>query len=520
MANPNSEDAKHPSGVPTIAASSVYSQPTAYSPNPRATLAAPWHDEYHEDISPPSTAGREIHGDGRVSPIDEHPLPTTQPERPSPRYTSQIPRPQQASSGTRWDTYSGEPTSNASGKTGQVTPGNPPYNSNDNENIPPGNSSFADQLQKRNSLTERASRFAPKKFAKSIKPQEPWSRAIGRTNFVDPVNDTPQEQRIAIPPRNPKRTNATISPVESPENDNYASRSIGDDSNFASRRDNEDTLAALTARRVSDVDDKEHPVSRFSWSTHATGTTHRTSGGHDSTYDDPSTPPPMPLNMSIFRKSVGSKNPDSPSPSPSTQRKQLPTPKQDSILDRKRPIPREDLATEPLVEPAPSIKSSTSTARKPVGFPKGLGISTAPGVKHTNSIYDSSSTHSKTSSKEPRTKALPPAPRILDSTKNGPVDHVDELRAQLDDLSLRRTNINTAIHNLTRAQARNQNPMVTDWRAARAAERKVQALRDELAEINREEHDVGLRLHRAYKRRERQGDWEGTSALWVRRVTN
>ncbi|PBP23570.1 hypothetical protein BUE80_DR005668 [Diplocarpon rosae] len=50
--------------------------------------------------------------------------------------------------------------------------------------------------------------------------------------------------------------------------------------------------------------------------------------------------------------------------------------------------------------------------------------------------------------------------------------------------------------------------------------RKVEALRAEEADVRREEHEVGLKLHRAWRRKERE-DGEGGSltGLWVRRVT-
>jgi hypothetical protein len=47
----------------------------------------------------------------------------------------------------------------------------------------------------------------------------------------------------------------------------------------------------------------------------------------------------------------------------------------------------------------------------------------------------------------------------------------------------------------------------------------VERLRNELAEVQREEYDLGLKLHRAYKRMDREVGSEGTTALWVRRVT-
>jgi len=48
--------------------------------------------------------------------------------------------------------------------------------------------------------------------------------------------------------------------------------------------------------------------------------------------------------------------------------------------------------------------------------------------------------------------------------------------------------------------------------------RKVEGLREEEADVRREEHDIGLRLHRAYKRRDKDAVYEPTG-LWVRRVT-
>lgn len=47
---------------------------------------------------------------------------------------------------------------------------------------------------------------------------------------------------------------------------------------------------------------------------------------------------------------------------------------------------------------------------------------------------------------------------------------------------------------------------------------KVEGLREEEADVRRQEHEIGLRLHRAYKRRDKNAEFEPTG-LWVRRVT-
>lgn len=48
--------------------------------------------------------------------------------------------------------------------------------------------------------------------------------------------------------------------------------------------------------------------------------------------------------------------------------------------------------------------------------------------------------------------------------------------------------------------------------------RKVEHLREEEADIRQQEHELGLKLHRAWKRQDKDAVYEPTG-LWVRRVT-
>jgi len=65
---------------------------------------------------------------------------------------------------------------------------------------------------------------------------------------------------------------------------------------------------------------------------------------------------------------------------------------------------------------------------------------------------------------------------------------------------------------------KNHNPMVFDLAARKEHDRKLKDLEDILADLSRQEHEVGLRLHRAFKRRDRQLN-EQPTALWIKRVT-
>jgi hypothetical protein len=85
------------------------------------------------------------------------------------------------------------------------------------------------------------------------------------------------------------------------------------------------------------------------------------------------------------------------------------------------------------------------------------------------------------------------------------------------DLTTQRNNVERVLRDLTAPGA--SNPLTTNFRVEREREKRIQALRDELNEIGLQEHDIGLKLHRAQRRREEDEGYEGFTTLWVRRVT-
>jgi len=105
-------------------------------------------------------------------------------------------------------------------------------------------------------------------------------------------------------------------------------------------------------------------------------------------------------------------------------------------------------------------------------------------------------------------KDLPLSPLQLAS-----VDLVTSLEAQLDEMRHRRWNLEKMVRNVTALQP--QNPLVQDLAARRASREKVDAFKAELADVSQQEHEIGLRLHRAWKRR----DLDEPTAFWVRRIT-
>jgi hypothetical protein len=193
-------------------------------------------------------------------------------------------------------------------------------------------------------------------------------------------------------------------------------------------------------------------TSRFSWTTYNTSTTYQHS-------PPPSPPPPIPTS-------------------------QTPASAAASILNRKRPVAVADKI--PSRKPVASIASGHATI-----------MSSGPPSPRPDSTYSTSTQ-----------KALPRPPMELTAA-----DHVEVLESQMEDLRIRRNNVYRLLNDLNHKIP--SNPMITDFKRMRLVDQRKKDYAEELAEIKREEHDVGLKLHRAWRKRDDQSE----SALWVRRVT-
>lgn len=102
--------------------------------------------------------------------------------------------------------------------------------------------------------------------------------------------------------------------------------------------------------------------------------------------------------------------------------------------------------------------------------------------------------------------------------KELPSDRIIFLQAKLDDLAYRRRKIAGSI-----ARLKDIVPISTLFISEelvlrqRAEKKQMEILVAEEADVRREEHEVSLQLHRAWKRKDRNANFEPTS-LWVRRL--
>lgn len=177
----------------------------------------------------------------------------------------------------------------------------------------------------------------------------------------------------------------------------------------------------------------------------------------------------------------------------------------DSIMNRRRPIPKADNYSSESNSPITPTVPSFPSFRKPYSGLK----AESKGLSSRKASYASSTQTSATGGG----KALPPTPQELNSQ-----DHVSSLQAQIQDLMTQRSNVERVLRDLTAPGA--SNPLVSNFRVEREREKRVQALRDELNEIGLMEHEIGLKLHRAQRKREAEDGYEGFATMWVRRVTS
>ncbi|MCJ1468686.1 hypothetical protein MMC07_007315 [Pseudocyphellaria aurata] len=151
-----------------------------------------------------------------------------------------------------------------------------------------------------------------------------------------------------------------------------------------------------------------------------------------------------------------------------------------SILNRKRPVPLAGVPNSrlPTRKPTPSELSKSFHADEDGRF----------------------------------SKSLPKSPPEAQA-----VTRVASLEAKLDNLRCRRANLKTVIHELTYVVQ--PNSIAYDKASRQEIKRTVDGLDKELAEVAKEEHETGLQLYRAWKRQDNDSAYEHSS-LWVKRLAS
>ncbi|KAF2398479.1 hypothetical protein EJ06DRAFT_110317 [Trichodelitschia bisporula] len=357
--------------------------------------------------------------------------------------------------------------------------------------------------------------------------------------------------RSATPPPENARVNAPAdnSPPVSPQRD-VATPTGAPANNTHSRESSTDA-------------DANHNASRFSWTTYATGTSYQQS-------PPPSPPPPLPTNLltskyapqSVMSRtrpiarmdgpesspapSVRSRKPvpstASRAPVPSPSMAPVPSPSTPELdlqysfsrfnvkglepsthdLTKYSPSPagrglREQMMSKAQARSQYAEQPQSERGESPAYTPRRDSDATLRARAETDLSVSKMRHGSRAPSLAPSAastgtqKALPRTPK-----EHAAADLLSALQAQEEDLLTQRGNLQKAMREVQRTTP--QNPLISDITARREMERRVGEIRAELESVELGLHDVGLRLHRANKRRD---VIEGRSAetFWVRRVT-
>lgn len=444
--------------------------------------------------------------------------------------------------GTRWDDYSGERTTSEKGKPGQVTPGSVPFISKPGQVVRPlafGNTTTitgGHAPVRRKRVPSREENFTPAV-------REEWKGASGRHKIINPLVDKPLppgikpvfptgSQRLSESPTELRRTRDAISPTSglalsaisdepTPTQETFVQPSIKVDEDdqiespgsaaIASpisivtplNRQPEPTLHSKpipeidtlfqnqpnpTANSLSPLDRRSpltsHPSSEAMkqkpqpptpgatpdhWTEHEDLNlkSNFSSDFHNMNLTDQ---PPSRFSATTYATTAYNSPPATPE---TTHESPTQTPPS-SILNRKRPVPTAGVNLNR--KPTPSSHSTDQTGKN----------------RHTN-------------------KSLPKSPPEVEAP-----NRIASLQATLEGLRRRKANIQTVLHELTNVVQ--PSSVAYDIAAKKQIRMTVEGLERELAEIRKEEHETGLKLHRAWKRADGEAEFEPTT-LWVRRVT-
>lgn len=431
-----------------------------------------------------------------------------------------------------WDPYSGEPTTSERGKKQTTKPG---------EFTPPGLRSVhaptGAVLGNTSNVSSNAATKKPVSFGDRVRklkinsPSEPkpdWKGASGRVTLVTtpadrldiPPLSVPRKDPALLPQNQRKTSNFGSSPPVSPAQRSPRSQ-VATETGAASGRGDISTRPVLSdihspvnssRAKTSPIFDSEHTdgtnsshareiISRKQTNTSSPQEERKFVDGYKSIESspvaEPYVQPPSRFSISTYatsearstpRPSTDTFEPVNESQPPIPPMPSMPSPpqafsaQQDSVLDRARPKvgagPRNHVARKALNTASPVFISMQA--------------------KRASTIA----------------KSLPITPAELESH-----DLVTSLQAQLDDLQHRRNNITKSIRQMTELMPADNITLTTEVRRKREIEKqKVEGLREEEADVRQQEHEIGLRLHRAWKRRDKEATYEPTG-LWVRRVT-
>ncbi|MCJ1312368.1 hypothetical protein MMC25_006042 [Agyrium rufum] len=572
--------------------SSVYSQPSPDLRYNAPRLHMPRSSSiYPDDVSPPDTprsheGAQSFQSSPDVSPITEQaPFPPSlfEPKRKMTPSQIPIPRPTPApksdsspqnwrdtlrkvtdpdrapKKGTKWDVYSGEPTTKETGKSAQVIPGSPDLNSfgsgSDSEKrfghtvqITGGKA----QQQQKTLLAERLKKVGKKE-------REEWKGQSGRSATIRPLVDAPPSAttkqstfKSFISPKHqdkpsePRQVQPTASkpnasmhkPIitKQPEGPREQAQQAQPPRISSLRPANSDEeikpIVPLKIRRESPVtstfpnETQNSPTidaNQKSPTPSPTEDTRSPLARHPHVSTDM---PPMPTRGNHFLDMTPVASPDGKLWS--DPRKIGSGPTLHDLDFANEPPSRFSMSTfattqqsSPPATPKLSIEippSSTPPPREPTPPSPVLGRR-RPVPPRDSFRNNTQRKPTPSESVDSASKPLPSSPGPGENGNASPIEVVDRvvlLTKKVEALNRRKGELMSMITELT--QVTKPSTLKTDMASRLEIKKTVDRLEGEAAGVAKEIHDTGLKLHRAMRKRDEKLMYEPT-ALWVRRVT-
>lgn len=466
------------------------------------------HSLVSPDISPPGTPtsqdrGLDSRGSSQISPVEEDPHYRLQGGQMDVKFASHLPilrkdarkeyaRPSQDHKrGTRWDDYSGEPTMDSSGKSAQAAPGSASFSAKSGG----GHSSRV--------LNWGKEQLQPRKKSAEVRRQ-----ASSLEDDAAPVR-APAMGPIYEKPRSRSRSTSRFQVFKS---------SGGSKEDEADRKDTPDTTDSLQPKVLTTItaapkEKEKHSVLKKNRPRDRAPSASGFSPPPPAKRRDSSPPrvhlPAHNLDSSLAELKLASSSDATTADKSQPEPFNLP-PSRSSAVTNNTPSEAGTRASTPR-----SLSESVDTS----GFQsdgnfasimsrkRPVPIGGVPGKKPVRKPTPSQA------AQEAAIKGLSP-----ELPAEQPKDHVEALEQRQNSLFKRRENITTIISNLD--QVFQPSSVAYDMSSREEVKKTIGGLNNELAEIKREEHEVGLKLLRAWKKRDEKNLYGGGTGLWVKRVTS
>lgn len=411
-------------------------------------------------VSPIDETDRSIHhnrNDSRAS--ANAPVPQSDSSdaiTPAPRQAQPVPKTAQFATQkhqtqpVRWDDYSGEPTTNSSGKTSQVNPRSTTFHKSSGSHASNFLHGVREQLQPKKKLAQARNRISS--FSKNEPPAQKESRG-----------------------RSPSRV--------------Y-------------------TLAEHSGNYTG-MRDASPKLSNSAWGFTPTTVTTITAGGPATKLPER----PAAEHVDSSKRRVQFEKLEQPE-----QRDQAETNFVDTKLESMMRPASSGFTTQPTMTSGPDDSRSNS----PYGSNPGANSTEDLPImsrRRPVPIGMSGMPTSKKPVRKPTPAEVPLADQnLVDDQPKDPVSRIESLEAKRDELAKRRHNLETVIHELTRVIQ--PGSFVYDAAAKAEVKKSVQSIENEIAEIKREEHELGLKVARAWRRLDEKENNGDGSNLWIKRVTS